>query len=114
MRNVAFVIGSLVLAVIVVAGYQQLRPAGSARRQLGRRAARRRQRRARASTAPAALPLPGRRELRAAHVSRDATARSEDRPSAARGRSPRRHDAPPEEQPTGGARRRDGPPPLGG
>src|SRR3989442_15344059 len=28
MRNVAFVIGSLVLAVIVVAGYQQLRPAG--------------------------------------------------------------------------------------
>jgi hypothetical protein len=28
MRNVAFVIGSLVLAVVVVAGYQQLRPAG--------------------------------------------------------------------------------------
>ena len=28
MRNVAFVIGSLVLAVVVVAGYQQLRPTG--------------------------------------------------------------------------------------
>ena len=28
MRNVAFVIGSLVLAVVVIAGYQQLRPTG--------------------------------------------------------------------------------------